>query len=402
MIPRYSHPTVADVHSAAEIYGQWLDVERAVLYHQRAIGHLPASKTEATMRALSELQIDDEAVAQIEAVEAVTHHDVAAFLQWIRAHVPDGQWVHFGLTSSDVVDTAMGMRFQRLHRPLLMELGSLTSALAQMTQQTQPMTGLTHGQPAEPTSLRARAWHWLAYVETPIVELSKLTRRMQICKLSGPVGTYAHNPSEIEVRVAMDLELIPMGPGASQIVPRSTLSLWAGAAATLLSAYSKIATDLRLLAMRGEAFWPRAETHVASSAMAHKNNPIEAEQMVGFAQMARGFAAMLAPLDLWLERDISHSSVERVAVPDLWHLVFTATRRMTSMLEAVHFRPEIIGYGIEQDSNALWTHQHTLDAIRDGMGYTEARDFATNFDTETYDAVGDAVRFMDNYPATTK
>src|SRR6185295_1301392 len=169
--------------------------------------------------------------------------------------------------------------------------------------------------------------------------------------------------------------------------------------ATLLSAYSKIATDLRLMSMRDEVYWPRGSDHVGSSAMAHKNNPVEAEQMVGFAQMARGFAAMVQPLDLWLERDISHSSVERVAVPDLWHLLFVGTTRMTKLLEEATLRPLMAEQHLTDESNAAWTHMVTLDAIRDGMGWQEARDFALGFDTESYDVMGDARRFMDNYPA---
>jgi adenylosuccinate lyase len=403
MIPRYSHPTVTEQFSATQTYSDWLHVELATLIAQTNQGVLPECKfSDVLAEQVASLQIDESAVADIAGRERWTGHDVAAFLQWLRAQVDQGQWLHFGLTSSDLVDTAQGMRFRRLHRPMLVQLGDLTSTLAQWTNADLPMLGVTHGQAAEPTSLRARAWHWLSYIESPVVHLSTLTRRMQVCKLSGPVGTYAHNPSSVEGEVAAHLELIPQGPGASQIVPRSNLAMWASTVATLLSAYSKIATDLRLLATMDEAYWVRSKEHVASSAFAHKNNPIEAEQMVGFAQMARGFAAMLQPLDLWLERDISHSSVERVAVPDLWHLLFTATERMTKMLapENLVFRPLITEQHLYDRANEAWTHKKTLAAIRDGMGYDQARDFALDFDTESYDIQEDARRFMDNYPAS--
>jgi adenylosuccinate lyase len=122
--------------------------------------------------------------------------------------------------------------------------------------------------------------------------------------------------------------------------------------------------------------------------------------MCGFAKMARGYAAMLQEFDSgWLERDIAHSSVERVAVPDLWHLVFTATERMVKLIESMELRPFIIENNLAQNSNAAWSHKVTLDAIRDGMGYTEAREYALEFDTETYDVMGDARKFTEQFPA---
>jgi adenylosuccinate lyase len=402
MIPRYAHPTVEAAYADRSTYDLWLTVERATLIAQINQGIVPDNAdTQALSSWLAAVWIDDQAANQIRAIERdYTHHDVAAFLTWLRKGAPHGQWIHFGLTSSDVVDTAQAMRFRELHRPMLEQLGSAVSALVQLTKQDQPMLGITHGQPAEPTSLLVRAWHWLSTCELPASELSKLTRRMQTMKLSGPVGTFAHNPPSVEAEVAVHLELLPMGTGSSQVVPRSTLAMWASTAAQLLTAYSKIALDLRLLATAGEVFWPRTGKHVGSSAMPHKNNPIEAEQMCGFAKMARGYAAMLQEFDSgWLERDIAHSSVERVAVPDLWHLVFTATERMVKLIESMELRPFIIENNLAQNSNAAWSHKVTLDAIRDGMGYTEAREYALEFDTETYDVMGDARKFTEQFPA---
>jgi adenylosuccinate lyase len=399
MIDRYSHPTVGQAFAPSRIYNDWLNIEFSTLrvqVEQRVIPHEGMVELLAVLNTLQVQPPHD--VAAIQAFEQQTHHDVAAFLWWLRERVPNGQWIHFGLTSSDIVDTALGIQFERLHRPMLMSLGDLTSAMTRHSLNDQPMLGLTHGQPAEPTSMRARAWHWLALVSTAMVSLSKACHSTQVCKLSGPVGTFAHNPPSVEAEVARQLGLQPMGPGASQIVPRTSLALWASSVAVLLGCYSKIATDLRLLAAREEVFWPRAKGHVGSSAMAHKNNPVEAEQMAGFARIAQGYATMLQPMDLWLEHDISHSSVERVAVPDLWHLLFTATERMTGLLSTMELRPLVIEENLASRSNQAWTHKVTLDAIRDGMGINEAREYALEFDTETYDVIGDAKQFMANYP----
>jgi adenylosuccinate lyase len=401
MIPRYSHPLVGAEYSDRTTYVQWARVELATLAAQIRHGIVPAEQEEQALRALAGLDFTQKAVNQIQAIEReVTHHDVAAFLFWVRKECPDdtGKWVHFGLTSSDVVETAHGLRFAALYRPMVDRIANVISALTRYAAIDQPMLGITHGQAAEPTSIRARAMHWISTVAGPTTHLSLLTRRQMICKLSGPVGTFAHNPPVIEQEVAKALELIPMTTGASQILPRTPLAMWANTVAVLLGGYSKICTDLRLMNLSSELYWPRAGTHVGSSAMVHKNNPIEAEQMSGFARMAQGYAQMLQPMDLWLERDISHSSVERVAVADLWHLLFMATERMVELLGSAELIPLLIEQNLANRANEAWSHKTTLNAIRDGMGWQEAREFALAFDIESYDILGDARQFMANYP----
>ena len=400
MIPRYTHPTVEAEFSDLGTYLNWLEVERVTFNAQLKYGVVPVTaETETVAKALSQVALySDEHIAKIKQLESQTGHDVAAFLAWLRVYVPHGQWLHFGLTSSDVVDTAQGMRFRALGKPLHEELLKLTGILSQSIVNDLPMLGKTHGQAAEPTSMRARSWHWLSWIETPVTMLSQLTKQMCICKLSGPVGTFAHNPPEVEREVAGRLGLMPMGEGASQIVPRTPLAMWAAAASTLLGAYAKIAMDLRLMNLDGEVFWPRRPSHVASSSMAHKNNPIEAEQLSGFYRIAQGYATMLQPMELWLERDISHSSVERVAVPDLWHILMGATKKVTHLLESMSVRPLITSHNIAEHSNDAWTHKVTLDAIKGGMQWQEARDFASGYQFESYDLDDEAQWFMRNYP----
>jgi adenylosuccinate lyase len=400
MIPRYRHPTVESEFSDLGTYLNWLEVERVTLAVQMQHGVVPTNDlTRALETALARVALySDEHIAEIKTLELQTGHDVAAFLGWLRARVPHGQWVHFGLTSSDVVDTGQAMHFRALGKPLHDELIKLAGLLSKSIKNDLPVLGKTHGQAAEPTSMRVRSWHWLSTIETPLLVLSDMTKRMCVCKLSGPVGTFAHNPPEVEREVARRLGLIPQGAGASQIVPRTPLALWAAAASTLLGAYAKIAMDLRLMNLDGEVYWPRKPSHVASSAMAHKNNPIEAEQMSGFYRISQGYATMLQPMELWLERDISHSSVERVAVPDLWHILMTATQRMYRILESMSVRPLITSYNLAENSNAAWCHKVTLEAIRGGMSWLGAREYAREYDTEPYDVDGDAKRFSANFP----
>jgi adenylosuccinate lyase len=174
--------------------------------------------------------------------------------------------------------------------------------------------------------------------------------------------------------------------------------LWAAGCAGLLAAYSKIASDLRLMAMSDEVFWPRVGTHVGSSAMPHKNNPVEAEQIRGFARMARGYAAMLEADPLWLERDISNSSVERVAVPDLWHTVLTATERLAQVLKSMELRPLMIEQRLMDHSNEAWSHRQVLASIADGDDYETAREMGREVQVESYDILEDARWFTRQYP----
>jgi adenylosuccinate lyase len=403
MIPRYAHPAVTRLWSDEWTFAAWLQIESLVLDRQRAYGLGPEAETNELAQALHERltpYFEQSMAASIRYVERTeTHHEVAAFLSWLRSRVGDsGKWLHFGLTSSDLVDTAQAMRFKSLHPVYLDAASNLLRCLARLVEDDTPMLGRTHGQPAEPTSMRARAMHWISTVEHPLQGVSRMTKAGQIMKLSGPVGTFAHNPPELEVDVAVALGLIPLGPGASQIVPRSPLAMWASSAATMVEAMAKIALDLRLLELSEEVSWPRAGKHVGSSAMPHKNNPIEAEQMAGFARLAAGYAAMLQPLGVWLERDISNSSVERVAVPDLWHILLTSMTRMCALLESMETRPFAIKENLGNRASEAWSHKATLDAIRDGESYEDARDQGLNLEVESYDVMGDARWFMRQYP----
>lgn len=400
MIPRYSHPTVSELYSDEWTYGAWLRIEAATLDTQRLLEVVPADPTADLARWINLCHIDESAAGQIRAIERqFTHHDVGAFLVYLRKarKAEDGKWIHYGLTSSDLVDTAQAMRFKKLHRIFLGEARDLFDAIATWTQDETPMVGLTHGQAGEPTSMRARAMGWVAEIEHAVAAVGRYASDMRQMKLSGPMGTYAHNPPEVEAAVAKHLDLRTHG-AVTQIVPRGSLGLWAGAAAGLLAACAKVGHDLRLLAMLGEVYFERTAEHVGSSAMPHKNNPIEAEKVAGLARLARGYAVALEPGMLWLERDISNSSVERVAVPDLWHVLFNGMLELKIALNHMKLRPGVIEAHVADRANELWSHRETLAWIADGYTYTESREAGREVQVETYDVMGDAKWWMRNYP----
>lgn len=398
MIPRYSHPEVERLYSPLWTYRAWLQIETLALAAQQDNAVVPYDQTERLFSHLhsTAIQIDD--VLAIEEIEHRTKHDVAAFLTWLRDHVEGGQWLHYGLTSSDLVDTAQAMRFKVLHGLYLSQANNLQAALGRLTSNHTPLVGMTHGQPAEPVSMCTRATAWLRLLNDPINAVAAANRQLQVMKLSGPVGTFAHNPPEVEARVADALGLVPCGRGATQITPRSSLALWASASTALAASCAKIATDLRLMNLMQEVSWQQVDGQVGSSAMAHKNNPIIAEQVCGLAQLAQGYAASLQPLSLWLERDISNSCVERVAVPDLWHVVFRVLQQTTQMLDTLELSKFWAEHNLERVANQLHVHRATLLAIADGEDFETARDFGREVDVETYDLPGDVARnFLRNY-----
>lgn len=402
MIPRYTNSAIAELWSDGWTMSTWLAIERATLDAQRENGIVPREETTDLLEWLSACWISERTVGEIRLIERTeTHHDVAAFLAyWRRARgEADAKWLHYGLTSSDLVDTTQGVRFLRARDLYHVATQRLVAAVQHLGEVDQPMLGMTHGQPGEPTSIKARSAGWLAELRQPMLFVSRQVSAMCMAKLSGPMGTFAHNPPEIERSVARALGLSPTGAGATQIQPRSVLALWAASCASLVAACAKIAHDLRLLAMLVEVTWPRDEGHVGSSAMPHKNNPIEAEQIGGLARLARGYSAALEQGALWLERDISNSSVERVAVPDLWHVVLHALDRMAWLLENMRLESLTIEQNLSNHASAAWSHRQTLASIADGDSYEEARAMGRGVQVESYDIVGDARWFMRNYPA---
>lgn len=398
---RYEHPQVAALWSLPWTYDAWWRIEKAVLTAQHELGLLGDNgRIESSPVFESTIQpvFDQPTAEAILSSESTTKHDVASFLAYLRDWwgEPAGRWIHFGLTSSDIVDTAQGMRFKAV-KPILHQLvDGLHRAVAAWEKNDTPLLGRTHGQPAEPTAMRVRAAHWSQMMINATMDLCFATQDVMVAKIAGPVGTYSSVPPDVEFVVAEVLGLRPQGHGASQIAPRLPLSRWADAAARLVRVCAKIAMDVRLMNLVGEVRWVKTPGQVGSSSMAHKNNPVVAEQIGGMARLAAGYAAMLQPLDIWLERDISHSSVERVAVPDLWHVVLHAMSQTTTMLNTMELSVVRAGMNIDDACNDAWVHHNTLEEIRGGMTAEAAREFA--LDVDMCGSYAEASDFMRNYP----
>lgn len=376
MIPRYQHPEVARLWSDEEQYKQWLLIERTVVHVQGENGTIPPGAAERIVDSgPSPEDIDGGAVANIRSRELETQHDVAAFLQWWRSNLRDeARFTHLGLTSSDLVDTALGLRFAELETHYWHAFDRLQGRLHDlMTIHAQtPVLGYTHGQPAEPTTLGIHVQQWYGMLNRASARLSNAWGQMRLAKLSGPVGTYAHNTTGTEIAVALLLGLQPHGPGASQVIPRDRMAHWASCAAGLVQVLAKVGTDFRLMAARGEVVegWP--EGRVGSSAMPHKKNPVTAEKLSGLARLAAGYAAMLQPVDLWDERDISHSSVERVAVPDLLHVLFHALEAASGLMHSA-WNEQAMAENLKRAGVLPYTAWYARQSMAQGFSPDEAR-----------------------------
>lgn len=405
MDSRYSHPEVSRLWSLPGTYRLWLDIETETLRAQRNLDHgVRRDETAELLDFMGELLVRPEDVEQIRKNEAVVKHDVVAFLEWLRisakeSHwVPEGaeRWVHYGLTSSDVVDSAQGLRFNEMRSLFLRAAGETTSQLIRWAADDSPVIGRTHGQVAELMTMRARASHWLLPFNQAVSDLSRQLSRMSTVKLSGPVGTYAHNPPGIEQEVARVFKCRAHGMGASQVVSRAPLAAWANTAAVLVEACANIGTDIRLMKLVGEARPHIDRLQVGSSSMAHKQNPIREEKLAGMARMAHGYASMLQGMGGWLERDLSSSSVERVAVPDLWHVVMHTLKTTTAVLMDLQLDQWAIDGQIRASIDPL-VAERTLHYIQLGKDVHTARADASRAGDRKAQPE-DAIRMMRYYP----
>ncbi|MDQ3171126.1 MAG: adenylosuccinate lyase, partial [Acidobacteriota bacterium] len=315
MIPRYTNPAMGAIWTEQRRFECWLAVELAATDVMAEAGIVPA---EAARELRANATFD---VARIDEIEKITHHDVIAFTTAVAEHVgPASRWLHFGLTSSDVVDTALALQMRDATDLILELLGTLRSAIRDraLEHRRTPMVGRTHGVHAEPMTFGLKLALWYAEVGRAIARVTRAREAIAVGKISGAVGTFAHLEPEIEERVCARLGLAA-APVSSQVIQRDRHAELMTALAITGASLEKFALEIRGLQKTeiGEVEEPFAKGQKGSSAMPHKRNPIGCEQIVGLARLLRANAmAALENVALWHERDISHSSVERVILPD--------------------------------------------------------------------------------------
>ena len=338
MIPRYSRKEMARIWGEENKYASWLQVELAALTAMAECGLIPR---ETPARAAAKAACD---VDQILALEEKTHHDVAAFVDQVAACLgEDGRYFHFGLTSSDVLDTALALRLMEAADLLQTDLDELLKVLKERAYEFKdlPMVGRTHGVHAEPTTLGLKFALWFAEFERQRARLAAARQTIAVGKLSGAVGTFAHLPPEVEAKTCAHLGLAP-ATISTQVIQRDRHAEYFLTLALIGASIEKVALEIRHLQRTEvrEAEEAFAAGQKGSSAMPHKRNPILSENLCGLARLLRGNAlAALENVPLWHERDISHSSVERLIAPDSTVLLDFMLSRLTRLLKNLTVYP---------------------------------------------------------------
>jgi adenylosuccinate lyase len=371
MIPRYSRPEMARLWSDESRFQAWLDVEIAATEVLAARGIVPRE----ALHAIKERARFD--VARIDAIEKEVQHDVIAFVTNVAESVgPEGRWLHYGLTSSDVVDTALARVMRDAIDHIVADVDALLSAVKTRALQHRhaPMIGRTHGVHAEPMTFGLKMALWYAELSRDRERLARARKTIAVGKLSGAVGTFSHLPPDVEAEVCARLGLEP-APASSQVLQRDRHAEVMTTLAIVAASLEKFATEVRALQKTEvrELEEPFREGQKGSSAMPHKRNPVGCEQVTGLARLVRANAlAALENVALWHERDISHSSVERVIVPDSFLALDHMLRRFTDIVKGMMVDEARMRRNLDSTKGLVFSGQLLLELTARGMKREDA------------------------------
>ena len=371
MIERYSRPEMARIWSQEAKYDNWLRVELAVCEVYGRRGVIPG---DALNRIKAQAKVDPH---RIEEIEATTRHDVIAFLTNLEEAIgADSRYVHIGMTSSDVLDTALALQLQQACEILLAGLERFRAAVRALalTHRHTLCVGRSHGIHAEPMTFGLKAALWYAEAGRNLERLRRARETVRVGKISGAVGTFAHIEPDVEEEACHLLGLEP-APVSSQIVQRDRHAELMTTLAIVAASLEKVAVEIRSLQRTeiGEAEEPFAEGQKGSSAMPHKRNPVGSENVTGLARLLRSNAgAALENVALWHERDISHSSVERVILPDSTILLDYMLHRMSDILEGLRVYPARMRENIERSFGLMYSQRVLLRLTEIGLPRQQA------------------------------
>jgi adenylosuccinate lyase len=371
MIPRYTHPEMGAIWSDVRRYDTWLEVELAATDALAAVGVVPKDDAKE-LRAKAAFDI-----ARIDAIEQTTQHDVIAFTTAVAEKVgPAARWLHFGLTSSDVLDTALALQLRAACDLILKDLDELSAAVKVRAEEHKhtPMIGRTHGVHAEPMTFGVKLALWASELHRDRVRLVRARDGVSVGKLSGAVGMFAHLDPSIEEAVCRTLHLTP-APVASQVIQRDRHAELLSTLAILGASLETFALEIRGLQKTeiGEVEEPFGKGQKGSSAMPHKRNPIGCEQIVGLARLLRANAmAAMENIALWHERDISHSSVERVILPDSFIALDHMLRRFTRIVKGMVVYPERMLENLGRSRGVVFSGTVLLELAKRGISREQA------------------------------
>ncbi|MGA9527120.1 MAG: adenylosuccinate lyase [Terriglobales bacterium] len=371
MIPRYTRPEMARIWSDENRFRTWLAVEVAATDTLAAAGIVPKDAAKA-IRERANFNVE-----RIFEIEAEVKHDVIAFTTAVAEIVgPHARWFHYGLTSNDVVDTAQALLIQQASSLIAGDLERLADVLERRAWEFKdtPMIGRTHGVHAEPITFGFKIANWYSETRRNIVRFQAATEDLRVGKFSGAVGTFAHLTPELEEKICARLGLKPAAV-SSQVIQRDRHAYYLATLAVIASTLDKIATEIRHLqrteVREAEEFF--SEKQKGSSAMPHKRNPVTCEQISGLARVVRANAqAGLENVPLWHERDISHSSAERIIIPDSTTLADYLLNKTANLIETMFVYPQRMLANLNSTRGLVFSGQLLLDLVESGISREDA------------------------------
>ena len=375
MIERYTLAEIGEIFTDRSRMEAWLEVEILTVEALATLGRIPAA--DAVFVRANRPVVDEEFVAAVNDRELITNHDLAAFVDIVQARVgkPAGNWVHYGLTSSDVVDTALSLLLRRAGSVILRQLAEAIEVVGTRSEEFRNtiMAGRTHGMHAEPTTFGNKLGLWTLQLYRDFGRLERAVTGISVGKLSGAVGTFSNIDPQVEVMVCEALGLRPVP--ATQVIARDRHAEYLYALASLASSIEAFATEIRHLqrteVQEAEEYFQEGQK--GSSAMPHKRNPILSERLVGLSRVMRGYLVSgLEDIALWHERDISHSSVERVVMPDASILAYYMVVKFTGLIKGLIVYPARMKENLDASYGLVYSQSLLLALVNAGLTRDEA------------------------------
>ncbi len=370
MIERYSRPQMKKVWSEESKFDKWLQVEIAVCEAWAELGAIPKE-------AIPKINMANYNLERIAEILKVTHHDMTAFLQAVSESLgEESRFIHLGLTSSDVMDTALSLQLKEASKLLAQDVTELTTVLEDKAIEHKHtiMIGRTHGVHAEPITFGLKLAIWAQEMKRNAARLAEAEKAISVGKISGAVGTYATVPPEVEEKACAKVGLAP-APISSQIIQRDRHAQFVTTLAIIASSLEKFATEIRSLQRTEvlEAEEPFAAGQTGSSAMPHKRNPELCERVCGLARLVRGHAlTSMENVALWHERDISHSSNERIILPDSCLVLDYILNIFTSVIKGLQVYPENMRRNLELTQGLVFSQRVLIALIDKGLSRQKA------------------------------
>jgi adenylosuccinate lyase len=371
LIPRYTRPEMGRIWSEENRFRNWLTVEVAATQTLSEAGIVPKDAAKV-IRERADFDL-----RRIQEIEAEVRHDVIAFTTAVAEIVgPQSRWFHYGLTSNDVVDTAQALLIAQASAIIAADLERLSDVLKRRAWEFKdtPMVGRTHGIHAEPITFGFKLANWYSETQRNVERFKNAAEEMRVGKFSGAVGTFAHLSPELEEKICARLGL-KAADISSQVIQRDRHANYLATLAIIASTLDKIATEIRHLqrteVREAEEFFSAKQK--GSSAMPHKRNPVNAEQISGLARVVRSNSqAALENVALWHERDISHSSVERVIIPDSTTLIDYMLQKTANLVDTMFVYPDRMKANLESTGGLVFSGQLLLDLVEHGVSREDA------------------------------